>query len=93
MQYAERGKYKKLGKTGGPPHVAGGCVWNHKCAGFEIEVSWLDRSAIDRREINGIECDLIAAHRKAERRSPACQFAGDLDDECSDDRPTPELDI
>ena len=85
MEYAEQGKYARLGKIGGPPHVAGGCVWNHKRAGFDIEVSWLDGSAFDRREIKGIECELIAAHRKSEHRSPACQFAGDLEAECQCD--------
>ena len=79
MEYAAQGKYSKLGKIGGPPHVAGGCVWNHKCAGFQIEVSWFDASAIDGREIKGIECELIAAYRKTKLRNPACQFAGDVE--------------
>ena len=85
MEYAEQGKYARLGKIGGPPHVAGGCVWNHRRAGFDIEVSWFDGSAFERREIKGIECELIAAHRKTEHRSPACQFAGDLEAECQCD--------
>jgi hypothetical protein len=82
MEYAEQGRYGRLGKIGGPPHVAGSCVWNHSCSGFEIEVSWFDGSTLARREIKGIECELIAAHRKTEHRNPSCQFAGDLDAEC-----------
>ena len=31
------------------------------------------------------KCELIAAHRKTEHRSPACQFAGDLEAECQCD--------
>jgi hypothetical protein len=79
MEYAERGKYVEQGKIGGPPHVAGGCVWNHKQARHVIEVSWIDATGIEEREIRGIECELIAAYRKTKHASPVCQFAGDLE--------------
>jgi len=85
MEYAGQGKYSRQGKVGGPPHVAGGCVLRHKLAGFLIEVSWFDGSGLDRREIKGIECELIAAYRKTKRQNPACQFAGDLEDDDRED--------
>ena len=42
MQYADQGWYSRRGKTGGPPHVAGGCVRNHQRQGYVIEVSWFE---------------------------------------------------
>jgi hypothetical protein len=80
MTYAEQGRYTAQGKVGGPPHVAGGCVWKHVCAGHVIEVSWTEEPEIDKRERRGVECDLIAAYRKIMGASPVCQFAGDLED-------------
>lgn len=84
MEYARQGKYSSQGKVGGPPHVAGGCVLRHALAGASIEISWVDGSGLDRREIMGIECELIAAYRKTRRQNPVCQFAGDLEDESYD---------
>jgi hypothetical protein len=81
MEYARMGKYAAQGKIGGPPHVAGGCISNHTRAGFVIEVSWLRFPNLDSRERKGVECELIAAYRKAMKSNPACQFAGDLADE------------
>lgn len=79
--YAAQGKYIALGKAGGPPHVAGGCVWKHECAGLAVEVSWVEAPNLDKRDRKGVECELIAAYRKARGDNPACQFAGDLEDE------------
>ena len=80
MEYAKQGRYAAQGKVGGPPHVAGGCVWKHVCAWRVIEVSWTETANLDKRERMGVECDLIAAYRKAMGASPACQSAGDLKD-------------
>src|SRR5258708_3887623 len=80
MEYAAQGRYAAKGKVGGPPHVAGGCVWKHVCVGHVIEVSWTEAPNLDKRERKGVECDLIAACRKIMGVSPACQFAGDLED-------------
>lgn len=79
MKYAAQGRYSAKGKVGGPPHVAGGCVWKHVCAGQVVEVSWTEAPDLDRRERKGVECDLIAAYRRTMGESPACQFAGDLE--------------
>lgn len=87
MHYASQGKYAAMGKTGGPPHVAGGCVWKHKCAGFVIEMSWVEAPHLDKRDRKGVECELIAAYRKTMRANPACQFAGDLEDGSSNGDP------
>jgi hypothetical protein len=80
MEYAAQGKYLAQGKVGGPPHVAGGCVWKHKCAGSVIEVSWVEAPNLPKRERKGVECELIAAYRKTVGTNPACQFAGDPED-------------
>lgn len=84
MEYAAAGKYTALGKVGGPPHVAGGCVLKHERAGNVIEVSWATSSNPDSRERRGIECELIAAYRKLARANPACQFSGDLAEDGTD---------
>lgn len=81
MEYASQGKYSNQGRVGGPPHVAGGCVLKHALAGSPVEISWATCSGLDKREIMGIECELIAAFRKTQKRNPACQFSGDLEDE------------
>jgi len=78
--YAAEGKYAAQGKTGGPPHVAGGCVWKHECAGLVVEVSWIETPQLEKRDRKGVECELIGAYRKAVHANPACQFAGDLED-------------
>ncbi len=80
MQYAAEGRYAAKGKVGGPPHVAGGCVWKHVCAGRVIEVSWIESPDLDKRERKGVECDLIAAYRRRMGVSPTCQFAGDFEE-------------
>jgi hypothetical protein len=72
-------KYAAVGKVGGPPHVAGGCILNHVLAGWAIEVSWATSSNLDARDRKGIDCELIATYRKATKSNPACQFAGDLE--------------
>ena len=64
MEYAQQGKYAAQGKIGGPPHVAGGCIWNHKRTGIVIKVSWMDSLDLDTRDRKGVECELIAAYRK-----------------------------
>lgn len=79
MNYARMAKYARIGRIGGPPHVAGGCVWKHKCAGFEIDVSWTTTLLLDARDRKGTECELIAAYRKEMRSNPSCQFSGDFE--------------
>lgn len=79
-EYAAQGKYSAEGKTGGPPHVAGGCVWKHQCAGLIVEVSWAEKRDLDRRNRKGVECELVAAYRKTVGANPACQFAGDFEE-------------
>jgi hypothetical protein len=61
--YAAQGKYEAQGK-GGPPHVAGLCVWNHQRAGKTVEVSWVAKPNLDKRDRKGVECELVAAYRK-----------------------------
>jgi hypothetical protein len=56
-------------------HYAGGCVASH-AAGRAVVVSWIELPTIDRRELMGIEVDLIAAYRISTGGSPPCQFAG-----------------
>lgn len=62
----------------GVGHYAGGCVASH-AAGRVVEVSWVELPLpkTDRRELMGIEVDLIAAYRAfTGGKSPPCQFAG-----------------
>jgi len=56
-------------------HYAGGCVALADREG--IEVSWVVREGIDKRDLLGEEVDLIAAYRKVIGSSPRCQFAGE----------------
>jgi hypothetical protein len=65
----------------GAPHVAAGCVLGHVNAGHDVQVSWTVAPDLPRRERKGVECDLIAAHRRVLSASPSCQFAGDYEDE------------
>jgi hypothetical protein len=82
-------EYAANGKSGGPPHVAGLCVWKHTLKGHAIEVSWVETHNLDRRNRKGVECELIAAYRKAHQNmknpNPVCQFAGDLENEVEND--------
>ena len=67
----------KRGKPPGAPHVAGGCVLAHEQSGFVIEVSWVENPELDPRNRRGVECELIAAYRKAMGgTNPTCQFGG-----------------
>jgi hypothetical protein len=59
----------------GAGHSAAPCVAEHRCRGDVIEVSWTTTDA-ERRELLGLEVDLIAACRRLFGRSPACQFHG-----------------
>ena len=63
-----------------PPHYRGhsaaACVADHEAQGKVVEVSWAVLEDLDRRELMGIEVDLIAACRRRFRESPACQFHG-----------------
>jgi hypothetical protein len=59
-------------------HYAAGCVAGHEARGEVVEVSWAIVEDKDRRELMGLEVDLIAAHRK-HFGSPACQFHGQLE--------------
>jgi len=80
-EYATQGKYAAQGKSGGPPHVAGGCVQKYESKGFVVEVSWAEAPNLHKRDRKGVECELIAAYRKTTGANPACQFAGDFEDE------------
>jgi hypothetical protein len=40
-----------------------------------VDVSWSTLVGLDRRELMGLEADMIAAHRKL-HGNPACQFHG-----------------
>lgn len=57
-------------------HPAGRCLAQREQRGQTIEVSWVEIPGVDRRELFGIECELIAAYRHEKRRNPECQFAG-----------------
>jgi len=69
-------EYVAAGKRPGPPHVAGGCVLEHERRGSVVEVSWFTTRGVDGRDRKGIECELIAAYRKATGLNPTCQFGG-----------------
>ncbi|MGO9077954.1 MAG: hypothetical protein ACLQDY_02780 [Streptosporangiaceae bacterium] len=58
-------------------HSAARCVVQHQDRGESVEVSWAEIAGIDRRELMGLEVDLIAACRAAYGHSPACQFHGE----------------
>lgn len=60
----------------GSPHVAGGCVLEHERAGLVVEVSWVEKPSLSSRDRRGVECELIAAYRKAVGANPDCQFGG-----------------
>lgn len=56
-------------------HYAGGCGARAGSSG--VEVSWIVRERVHKRDLLGQEVDLIAAYRKIIGSSPLCQFAGD----------------
>jgi hypothetical protein len=58
-------------------HSAAACVAAHEAAGKIVSVSWATVGDMDRRDLMGLEVDLIAAHRQ-NSGSPACQFHGKL---------------
>ncbi len=59
----------------GAGHSAAPCVAKHRSRGDAIEVSWAIVND-ERRELFGLEVDLIAACRRLFGQSPACQFHG-----------------
>jgi hypothetical protein len=59
-------------------HSAAGCVAGFERRGEAVEVSWALAGDIDRRELMGLEVDLIAGCRAWYGESPACQFHGGL---------------
>lgn len=69
-------QYVAHGKSPGPPHIAGGCVHEHERAGFVVEVSWVEKPNLCRRDRKGVECELIATYRKTMGTNPTCQFGG-----------------
>jgi hypothetical protein len=77
-------RYASPGSVGRPPHVAGACVAAHIRGGHSVEVSWVVAPELDARERKGLECDLIAAHRRQLGSSPDCQFAGVFAEEASE---------
>jgi hypothetical protein len=58
-------------------HSAAACVAAYEAAGKIVSVSWVTVTDMKRRDLMGLEVDLIAAHRQ-NFESPACQFHGDL---------------
>ncbi|HET9969934.1 MAG TPA: hypothetical protein VFQ68_16995 [Streptosporangiaceae bacterium] len=57
-------------------HSAAACVAGFEKQGEVVEVSWALAGDIDRRELMGLEVDLIANCRACYGESPACQFHG-----------------
>ena len=58
-------------------HSAAACVAAYEAADKIVSVSWATVTDMDRRDLMGLEADLIAAHRQ-NFGSPACQFHGEL---------------
>src|SRR5262249_38679769 len=58
-------------------HSAAACVAAYEEAGKIVFVSWATVGDMGRRDLMGLEVDLIAAHRRR-FGSPACQFHGTL---------------
>ena len=56
-------------------HYAAACVAAFERQGKIVEVSWSTFADPDRRELMGLEADLIAAHRRM-HGNPTCQFHG-----------------
>jgi hypothetical protein len=48
-----------------------------RAAGGNVEVSWVIRERISKRDLLGEEVDLIVAYREAVGSSQRCQFAGE----------------
>ncbi|MFC2040741.1 hypothetical protein ACFLTY_00235 [Chloroflexota bacterium] len=71
-----RNAMNKVARGGpqGPPHWAGACILQHEQKGASVEVSWLLDAVPDEGERKGLECEYIAAHRKATGVNPECQF-------------------
>ena len=57
-------------------HSAAACVVQHEARGAIVEVSRTQLENVSRRELMGLEVDLIAACRARFGDSPACQFHG-----------------
>jgi hypothetical protein len=74
----ERGLRSRIARLRrGVGHSAAACVAEHREAGNIVEVSWVTLPELDKRELMGLEVDLIAAcRRRFQGRSPACQFHG-----------------
>jgi hypothetical protein len=72
----------------GAGHSAAPCVAAHRSQGHAVEISWAPVAASQmnvrrpddqeevKRELLGLEIDLIAAFRRLFGHSPACQFHG-----------------
>jgi hypothetical protein len=73
------GKLRRDVRRGTSREHTAGRVLSAKCGRDprKLWVSWIDLEGEDRREIYGIEVDLIAAYRQVMRESPACQWHGD----------------
>lgn len=56
-------------------HYAGGCI--ARAGRSAVEVSWIVRDPVEKRDLMGEEVDLIAAYRRTMGPSPRCQFAGE----------------
>jgi hypothetical protein len=70
-----QGLNRAISRTDHVGHYAGGCI--ARAVGSSVEVSWVVREKISKRDLLGEEVDLIATYRKVMRSSPRCQFAGE----------------
>jgi hypothetical protein len=62
-------------------HYAARGVAEARANGCTVEVSWVVRDPLPRRQLLGEEVDLIAAYRTVFRDSPTCQFGGERSDD------------
>jgi hypothetical protein len=75
LSHRMRGLNRAIHRHDHVGHYAGGCV--ARSVGSAVEVSWVVRERIGKRDLMGEEVDLIAAYRKTMGSSPRCQFAGE----------------
>jgi hypothetical protein len=68
-----RARHRPLDYQG---HSAAACVAAFEQRHEVVEVSWAPAGGTGRRELMGMEVDLIAACRARYGQSPACQFHG-----------------
>ena len=59
---------------GATRHPYGEHLAAHARAGRQVSVSWTSLDGLDKVELFGIECELIAAYRATRGRNPRYQF-------------------